>query len=187
MGTPKIKPLDSVPTTTSKSVPFRRSSMESMASCRPSASFSTLVISRKIIPGSGKSGILLTYSSIFFHRLVLQFYLRRLSNALFLISESFVSNYSSITSENHDCKPRYTKRLHRTSLFHETLLSALSQKEKVRKAGLEPARYCYHRHLKPARLPIPPLPHFCSYELFCSVSQAQTYHTTGFLVCQHLF
>ena len=25
--------------------------------------------------------------------------------------------------------------------------------------GLEPARYCYHRHLKPARLPIPPYPH----------------------------
>ena len=23
--------------------------------------------------------------------------------------------------------------------------------------GLEPTRYCYHRHLKPARLPIPPL------------------------------
>ncbi|MGN0389808.1 MAG: hypothetical protein ACI4L2_03260, partial [Wujia sp.] len=23
---------------------------------------------------------------------------------------------------------------------------------------LEPTRYCYHRHLKPARLPIPPLP-----------------------------
>ena len=26
--------------------------------------------------------------------------------------------------------------------------------------GLEPTRYCYHRHLKPARLPIPPLLHF---------------------------
>ena len=25
--------------------------------------------------------------------------------------------------------------------------------------GLEPTRYCYHRHLKPARLPIPPLLH----------------------------
>ena len=30
----------------------------------------------------------------------------------------------------------------------------------MRKMGLEPTRYCYHRHLKPARLPIPPLPHF---------------------------
>ena len=26
--------------------------------------------------------------------------------------------------------------------------------------GLEPTRYCYHRYLKPARLPIPPLLHF---------------------------
>ena len=29
--------------------------------------------------------------------------------------------------------------------------------------GLEPTRYCYHRHLKPARLPIPPLLHFYIY------------------------
>ena len=28
---------------------------------------------------------------------------------------------------------------------------------KCREMGLEPTRYCYHRHLKPARLPIPPL------------------------------
>ena len=34
------------------------------------------------------------------------------------------------------------------------------KQKRMRKAGLEPARYCYHRHLKPARLPIPPLPHF---------------------------
>ena len=27
----------------------------------------------------------------------------------------------------------------------------------VPKAGIEPARYCYHRILSPARLPIPPL------------------------------
>ncbi len=27
----------------------------------------------------------------------------------------------------------------------------------MQKMGLEPTRYCYHRHLKPARLPIPPL------------------------------
>ena len=27
----------------------------------------------------------------------------------------------------------------------------------MQKVGLEPKRYCYHRHLKPARLPIPPL------------------------------
>ena len=30
----------------------------------------------------------------------------------------------------------------------------------VPKAGIEPARYCYHRILSPARLPIPPLRHF---------------------------
>ena len=27
----------------------------------------------------------------------------------------------------------------------------------MQEMGLEPTRYCYHRHLKPARLPIPPL------------------------------
>ncbi len=27
----------------------------------------------------------------------------------------------------------------------------------VQKKGLEPSLYCYNRHLKPARLPIPPL------------------------------
>ena len=26
----------------------------------------------------------------------------------------------------------------------------------MQEMGLEPTRYCYHRHLKPARLPIPP-------------------------------
>ena len=35
--------------------------------------------------------------------------------------------------------------------------------------GLEPTRYCYHRHLKPARLPIPPLLHL----LLSLRSQAQ--------------
>ena len=29
----------------------------------------------------------------------------------------------------------------------------------MQEMGLEPTRYCYHRHLKPARLPIPPLLH----------------------------
>ena len=33
-------------------------------------------------------------------------------------------------------------------------------KKKMQEMGLEPTRYCYHRHLKPARLPIPPLLHF---------------------------
>ena len=30
----------------------------------------------------------------------------------------------------------------------------------VLKVGIEPTRYCYHRILSPARLPIPPLKHF---------------------------
>ena len=33
----------------------------------------------------------------------------------------------------------------------------LFKKEAVQKMGLEPTRHCCHRHLKPARLPIPPL------------------------------
>ena len=36
----------------------------------------------------------------------------------------------------------------------------LAYKKTMQKMGLEPTRYCYHRHLKPARLPIPPLLHF---------------------------
>ena len=34
-----------------------------------------------------------------------------------------------------------------------------SRKKIMQEMGLEPTRYCYHRHLKPARLPIPPLLH----------------------------
>ena len=47
--------------------------------------------------------------------------------------------------------------------------------------GLEPTRYCYHRHLKPARLPIPPLLHLLLslrfykhkeyYTIICKTSQ----------------
>ena len=33
-------------------------------------------------------------------------------------------------------------------------------KKRVQEAGLEPAQSCDHRHLKPARLPIPPFLHF---------------------------
>ncbi len=32
--------------------------------------------------------------------------------------------------------------------------------KKMQEMGLEPTRSCDHRHLKPARLPIPPLLHF---------------------------
>ena len=34
-----------------------------------------------------------------------------------------------------------------------------ADKKRVQEVGLEPTRYCYHRHLKPARLPIPPFLH----------------------------
>ena len=38
-----------------------------------------------------------------------------------------------------------------------------TQSEKImQEMGLEPTRSCDHRHLKPARLPIPPLLHFLS-------------------------
>ena len=40
---------------------------------------------------------------------------------------------------------------------YRTEVSLYKDKKIVQEAGLEPARYCYHRHLKPARLPIPPL------------------------------
>ena len=39
---------------------------------------------------------------------------------------------------------------------YRTEVSLYKDKKIVQEAGLEPARYCYHRHLKPARLPIPP-------------------------------
>ena len=45
----------------------------------------------------------------------------------------------------------------------------------MQEMGLEPTRYCYHRHLKPARLPIPPLLHFrcaCILDALC-IPQAQ--------------
>ena len=40
--------------------------------------------------------------------------------------------------------------------------------------GLEPTRHCCHRHLKPARLPIPPLLHN-SYDACLSDSQGILY------------
>ena len=59
-GVPKINPLDSAPTTTSKSTSFTIARRESIASLNPSGSCKIEVISRKIIPGSGKSGMLTT-------------------------------------------------------------------------------------------------------------------------------
>ena len=48
---------------------------------------------------------------------------------------------------------------------YRTEVSLYKDKKIVQEAGLEPARYCYHRHLKPARLPIPPLPRIVSVKL----------------------
>ena len=47
-------------------------------------------------------------------------------------------------------------------VFFFVVMIRLVKKDKkiMQKMGLEPTRYCYHRHLKPARLPIPPLLHF---------------------------
>ena len=42
--------------------------------------------------------------------------------------------------------------------------------KRMQEAGLEPARYCYHRHLKPARLPIPPFLHLISSSDFLSLT-----------------
>ena len=54
----------------------------------------------------------------------------------------------------------------------------------VREAGVEPARPCEHRHLKPASLPIPPLAHLI---LFCAVAQRRTYIIITSHLCQHFF
>ena len=51
---------------------------------------------------------------------------------------------------------------------YRTESSLYKDKKIVQEAGLEPARYCYHRHLKPARLPIPPLLHFNQSLILCS-------------------
>lgn len=48
--------------------------------------------------------------------------------------------------------------------------------------GLEPTRSCDHRHLKPARLPIPPFLHFFQpayFALFCSARRLLTYNNSG--------
>ena len=54
---------------------------------------------------------------------------------------------------------------------YRTEASLYKDKKIVQEAGLEPARYCYHRHLKPARLPIPPFLHIFYYEVFVASQQ----------------
>ena len=48
-------------------------------------------------------------------------------------------------------------------------------KKIMQEMGLEPTRSCDHRHLKPARLPIPPLLHFIYSIAFCDCLIMITY------------
>ena len=59
---------------------------------------------------------------------------------------------------------------------YRTEASLYKDKKIVQEAGLEPARYCYHRHLKPARLPIPPFLHNFYYEILYVLSTKYTIH-----------
>ena len=58
---------------------------------------------------------------------------------------------------------------------HRTEVSLYKDKKIVQEAGLEPARYCYHRHLKPARLPIPPFLHNFYYEVLLHLNNIMYY------------
>ena len=64
MGMPKRNPRDSRPAMASNSTPSRQRHISSTARRRPSALRRTEVMSRKMIPGSGKSGMLVMYWSI---------------------------------------------------------------------------------------------------------------------------
>ena len=43
----------------------------------------------------------------------------------------------------------------------------------VPRAGIEPARYCYHRILSPARLPIPPSGQGIGVQIYCKILKLQ--------------
>ena len=77
----------------------------------------------------------------------------------FFVAQEIPSNF--LCNKSISCKRCTALRAEqKTSVKAICFTEMLSQRKKrMRKAGLEPARYCYHRHLKPARLPIPPLPH----------------------------
>lgn len=66
----------------------------------------------------------------------------------------------------------------------ETVSVSFLSKKIMQKMGLEPTRYCYHRHLKPARLPIPPFLHI---KLLCCPAADKAYNTTTTFKCQHFF
>ena len=58
---------------------------------------------------------------------------------------------------------------------YRTEASLYKDKKIVQEAGLEPARYRYHRHLKPARLPIPPFLHNFYYEVSLHLNNIMYY------------
>ena len=58
---------------------------------------------------------------------------------------------------------------------YRTEVSLYKDKKIVQEAGLEPARYCYHRPLKPARLPIPPFLHNFYYEVLLHLNNIMYY------------
>ena len=58
---------------------------------------------------------------------------------------------------------------------YRPVVSLYKDKKIVQEAGLEPARYCYHRHLKPARLPIPPFLHNFYYEVLLHLNNIMYY------------
>ena len=69
---------------------------------------------------------------------------------------------------------------------YRTEASLHKDKKIVQEAGLEPARYCYHRHLKPARLPIPPFLHIFYYEVLLHLNNI-IYYTGKNTDCQQFF
>ena len=64
------------------------------------------------------------------------------------------------TSKNKNTLPERIFHSHRQG-SHNWSPDQLLKKKIMQEMGLEPTRSCDHRHLKPARLPIPPLLHFC--------------------------
>ena len=59
-GVPKMNPLDSEPRMRSNSRPLSESTIPSMAMWRPSGSLMMVVTSLNMIPGLGKSGMVVT-------------------------------------------------------------------------------------------------------------------------------
>ena len=58
---------------------------------------------------------------------------------------------------------------------YRTEVSLYKDKKIVQEAGLEPARYSYHRHLKPARRLIPPFLHNFYYEVLLHLNNIMYY------------